>query len=253
MPVTYDFRKLSREDELAMRKYWAVMSSMQNIKFGDSEFVMPQFPPVPVPPGVSKEAVTINDVKGVRVFSKREARDGIIMYIHGGGYVWGSAEDGTIILFEAKKRFNIDSFSVDYTLAPKKQFPTQLNECLAFYKGLLAMGYKKIALLGESAGGNMCLTLTLKLKEDKIPLPAAVVCISGLIDYTFAGGIEINDFLAGGIGFMAEQYAGKQDLKNPLISPTYGDYNGFPPLLMQTGTLVPKQLIRIRYQKNTIL
>ena len=235
MSVTYDFRKISPEDKKAMEEYRATLPPPEEFKPGETK--MPVFPPVALPAGVFRESVTVNGVKAIHVFSRPEAKDSVIMYFHGGGYVWGTPEDGMAFLVEAKKRLNIDSYSVDYSLAPHKQFPVQLNECLAFYKGLLDLGYKKIALVGESAGGNMCLTLTLKLKDDKVPLPAVVVSISGLLDYTLSSDIELNDRFVEGMGFMADQYAGKQDLTNPLISPAYGDYNGFPPLLLQAGTL----------------
>ncbi len=235
MPVTYDYRKISPEDKKTMEEYRATLPPPEEFKPGESK--IPIFPPVALPAGLFKENVTVNGVKAIHVYSRPDARDNVIMHFHGGGYVWGTPEDGMAFLVEAKKRINIDSYAVDYSLAPQKQFPVQLNECLSLYKGLLDMGYKKIVLVGESAGGNMSLTLTLKLKDEKIPLPAAVVSISGLLDYTFSGGIELKDRFVEGMDFMAEQYAGKQNLKNPLISPVYGDYNGFPPLLLQAGTL----------------
>jgi monoterpene epsilon-lactone hydrolase len=236
MPVTYDYRKLSPQDKEAMQDYWAKMPPPpQDFKFGENP--MPTFPPVTLPAGVFRERVSVNGIKALRVYSKHRETDRVVLHFHGGGYVWGSPEDGMAFMVEVKKRFGIDSYSVDYSRAPRHQYPVQLNECLAFYQGLIKMGYKKIALAGESAGGNMCLALTLKLKDSKIRLPAAVVSMSGVLDFTLAGGVELKDIFVVGMGQLAKDYAGEKDLTDPYISPVYGDFHGFPPLLLQAGSL----------------
>ncbi len=233
MPVTYDFKKLSPEDREIMKNLPSRVPP--DVKPGEVP-VMPAFPPVPLPDGVSKQSVTINGVKGLHLYSKPVTIERVLLHIHGGGYLWGSSEDGVAFMVAAKQRLGIDGYSIDYSLAPKNKYPAQLNECLAFYQGLQKMGYKKIVLAGESAGGNMCLALTLKLKDDKMQLPAAVICLSGVVDFTLSGGVELNDMLVAGMGQLARGYAGDKDLTDPYISPVYGDFNGFPPLLLQAGT-----------------
>ena len=189
MPVTYDFRKLSPEDREVMAKLPPRIPP--DVKPGESP--MPAFPPVTLPAGVFKEEVTINGIKGLRVYRKGGPQDRVVMHIHGGGYVWGSPEDGAAFMVAVQNKLGIDSYSVNYSLAPRHRYPVQLNECLAFYRGLAGMGYQKIVLAGESAGGNMCLALTLKLKDDKIRLPAAVISMSGVVDFTLSGGVELDD------------------------------------------------------------
>ena len=134
---------------------------------------------------------------------------------------------------------------MDYTLSTESPFPTALNELLAVYQELLkTLPAKLIAVGGSSAGGNLTLALVHKLKAIGLPVPGALYVGTPNIDFLYAGDtIVTNEYvdntivsLKGFVNAFHEVYAGDHDLKNPLISPIYGDFSGFPPTYLVSGT-----------------
>ncbi len=170
-----------------------------------------------------------------------EERDGVILYLHGGGYVAGSLEYacgfGSVIASECK----IPVFCPAYRLAPENKFPAALEDVTEAYKYLLDSGYKsdRIVLCGESAGGGLCYSLCMMLKEKNIPLPCGIVAISPWTDLTSSGhSYEKNknadpSMTKERLNFFAENYT--DDRKNPLVSPLFGDLSAFPPSLIFSG------------------
>lgn len=110
------------------------------------------------------------------------------------------------------------------------------------YLMLLGYGARDVILAGDSAGGNLALSLTLKLKEEGRLLPRGLVLMSPWTDLTSSGQsyqakAEIDPVLnAGYLGEMIANYAAGQNLEDPLISPLFGDYSGFPPIYIQVGS-----------------
>ncbi len=171
-----------------------------------------------------------------------DPRHGALLYLHGGGYTAGSIEYavgfGSVLAAATGCRV----FAAGYRLAPEHPFPAALEDALAAYRHLIDSGLApgEIALCGESAGGGLCFALTRKLKDLGLPLPRAIVAISPWVDLTLSGpSCRANrrsdpslryDTLAS----YARMYAG-DDLKNPLVSPLFGDVSGFPPTLLFAG------------------
>jgi len=169
----------------------------------------------------------------------------VFLHIHGGGFALrggiASAFEGSAIASTS----GIDVISVDYTLSTESPFPTALNELLAVYQELLkTLPAKLIAVGGSSAGGNLTLALVHKLKALGLPVPGALYVGTPNIDFLYAGDtIVTNEYvdntivsLKGFVNAFHEVYAGDHDLKNPLISPIYGDFSGFPPTYLVSGT-----------------
>lgn len=236
MPVTYAHRKLSAGQIEEIQTMRERMGGPGPRPGGPRRGPMSGPPTVVLPEGVTKESVIINGIKGTRVYRKGTKVDKAVMHMHGGGFAWGSSEDALRLMVEANKQLGVDGYSVDYSLLPA-QYPVQLNECLAFYQGLLEKGYTKIAVTGDSVGGNLALALTLLLKDKNIRLPVSVVSMSGLPDFTFSGGKEMKDMFAADLPQIGKNYAGTVSLTNPYVSPIYGNFNGFPPLLLQAGSM----------------
>lgn len=184
--------------------------------------------------GVDCEWISPKDSKGKK----------IIIYLHGGGYVLGSLHTARSFAILLSKYTSEKILTVDYRLAPENPFPAGLEDSIAIYRNLLEDGVdsKDIIFAGDSAGGGLSLATTLLLKEKREPLPGAVVCISPWTDLAATGesntaNTKLDPIFGGGSGAIKpEDYAGKESLYNPLVSPLYGDYNEFPPLFIHVGT-----------------
>ena len=184
-----------------------------------------------------------------------------ILYLHGGAYVAGNlkyARGFAGILADGAKRRVL---AVAYRLAPEHPFPAALDDAVSAYKYLLDSGYEaeNIAFTGESAGGGLIFCLGLKLKELGLPLPAAMVALSPWTDLTFSGESyrtnarkdpSLNE---SALRSHARAYAHGQQA-NPLVSPAFGDYDGFPPSLLLAGgnelLLSDAEMLAVRLVKS---
>ena len=159
------------------------------------------------------------------------------LYIHGGGFTLGSGMTAAPLLQHFLDCTDIEGYSVDYSLAPYKKFPTQINECVAFYRGLLEKGYEKIFVGGESAGAGLTLSLVHALKTEGLPLPAAIWCSSPVDDIRYdRQELFLHDMFTQSCEDMIEAYVGDGNPKDPRISPIYGDFSDFPPAFIQAGS-----------------
>ena len=167
----------------------------------------------------------------------------IILYMHGGGYILGSATTNLGVPLRVGPAARTPVLSLEYRLAPEHKFPAALDDATSAYRWLLGQGYqgRDIALLGDSAGGGLVLSLALALVAAGLARPAAIAVLSPTTD--LSAGSDTRVTLAAHdpilVGESAERfalYAGTHDLKDPLVSPVYGDLRGLPPLLIQVGT-----------------
>lgn len=157
----------------------------------------------------------------------------IILYIHGGGFVSGSGMSSKGYSSCLAKYSGYKVIALDYSLSPEHKYPDALRDCcVAFQKIRKKYPASKISLVGESAGGNLCLALALKVK-DKSAI-SAVIVHSPFVD--FSGSLdrsehEIDDFTVkeGCLVPLREIYVGGTNLKNPYVSPLFGNYKDFPP------------------------
>lgn len=167
----------------------------------------------------------------------------IILYCHGGGYSTGSSLYARTLTGKLATSTSMDVLSFDYRLAPEHPYPAATEDAMQVWNYLMLLGYgaRDIILAGDSAGGNLALSLTLKLKEEKRLLPRGLVLMSPWTDLTSSGKshaskAEIDPVLdAAYLEEMIRNYAEGQELTNPLISPLFGDYVGFPPTYIQVG------------------
>jgi epsilon-lactone hydrolase len=183
-------------------------------------------------------------VKGEWISNRDIAlRDKVIYYLHGGGYISGSAKTGRPLTAPLARQMGLRIFSVDYRLAPEHHFPAGLEDAVAGYHWLLSNGVepRNISVMGDSAGGGMTLALALRLREGGAPLPACLVCLSPWTDMTgnskSIGPNAERDpmFVAEDIHRYADAYLGNQSRLHPLASPLLGNLAGLPPMLIQVG------------------
>lgn len=175
------------------------------------------------------------------VLPKDERRGGVILYLHGGGYTCGDLEYatgfGSMLAVECGNRV----FCPAYRLAPENPFPAALDDALAAYEYLLSKGYSSshITLCGESAGGGLCYSLCLALKEKGLPLPCAIVAISPWVDLTNSGeSYESNreadpSMTREALDFFANSYA--KNRKDPFASPILAELADMPQSLIFVG------------------
>ena len=167
------------------------------------------------------------------------------MHIHGGCYVLQGGEAATTeaIYMAGFGRFKV--LSVDYRRPPEFPYPAALDDSVAVWKGALKMADpKNMAIFGTSAGGALTLSTVLRAKQEKLPLPAAIAPGTPMSDLTRTGdSFQTNHMVDnvlvaadGRCDAMARLYANGHDLKDPMLSPVYGDMTGFPPSLLTTGT-----------------
>lgn len=147
---------------------------------------------VPVMRGTAIERTTLGGVRGewVRGPRARNASDGspVILYLHGGGYVFGSPRTHRNIVSRISHVTGLPAFSADYRLPPAWPLPAPIEDAMAVYRALLEdHDPSRIVVAGDSAGGNLTHELALHLAEQGLPLPAALVLLSPWSDLSVAG------------------------------------------------------------------
>ena len=179
--------------------------------------------------------------------SKENAnRDKIILQLHGGGYV--GAMRNAYRMFAGLYNEVSHGMSVltpDYRVAPEHPFPAALEDTVEAYEWLLSCGFKpeQIIVAGDSAGGGLALALCMYLKDHGKALPCGLIAMSPWTDLTASGeSYDTNyerDPLFGNTRdslIYNKDYVGDADETNPYISPLFGDFTGFPPMLIQVGS-----------------
>ena len=194
------------------------------------------------------QAVDAAGVKAEWVLADNANPDHRILYIHGGSWISGSAAGYRGLTSRISRATGCAVLSIDYRLAPENQFPAGLHDCCDAYQWMLENGpegktvAKKSVICGDSAGGNLALSSTLRLHDVGVSAPDAVVSMSPAVDFTASSpSIKTRadrDPIIHPAIFEALQklYLPEgQDLCDPYLSPLYGDLSQFPPLLLQVG------------------
>ena len=198
----------------------------------------------PSMPGVIFEAVDAGVIRGWWIRPPHvETADRAILYIHGGGYVQGSAQAYRGFVSQIVARTGVPAFVVDYPLAPEATLPAAPHVALTAWQWLITQGFGKIAIVGDSAGGGLTLvTLTELTRQRRGPAPVAGVVFSPWTDLSFTGksmtdATVIDPLISYEyLQDCARKYLGTAAATQPLASPLFGDLKGLPPLLIQVGT-----------------
>ncbi len=167
----------------------------------------------------------------------------VILHCHGGGYSTGSSLYARTLTSKLAESTSMDVLCFDYRLAPEYPYPAATEDAMKVWDYLMLLGYgaRDVILTGDSAGGNLALSLVLKLKQEKRLLPRGIVLMSPWTDLTSSGDsfqtkAELDPVLNSAyIDRMVKAYAEGQELKDPFISPLFGDFEGFPPVYIQVG------------------
>lgn len=210
--------------------------------------VMENVPSMQARLGVTVQPTTIGGVRAYIVTPNDippEHRDKVLIHIHGGCYELYPGESGTTEAMIMAGLGHYRVISVDYRMPPEAYFPAALDDVETVYKSVLSThDSKNVGVFGTSAGGALVLELMLRAKRDGLPMPGAIAPGTPMSDLTKVGDSfytneKVDNVLVSRNGFCqaaADVYAHGHDLKDPLLSPVYGDMHGFPPAILTTGT-----------------
>jgi acetyl esterase/lipase len=169
--------------------------------------------------------------------------DGVILYLHGGGYVWGSLKSHRHLVSEVGRAAMMKTLALDYKRAPEFPFPHALDDAISGYRFLLETGFKprQIAVAGDSAGAGLAVALLVQLKEMGLQQPAGALLLSPWADMTatadsYSRNAKRDPVLNREIlQFLAEQCLGNRPRETPLASPVFADLSGIAPLTIFVG------------------
>ncbi len=198
--------------------------------------------------GVTITRDTIAGVKVYHVTPDRiapEHKNHLFVHVHGGGYVLEGGDSSVTEAVVVAASSGIRALSIDYRMPPDAPFPAAVDDTIAVYREVLKTRQPgQIAIGGTSAGGGLSFAAIHQMKSLNLPVPGAIFAGTPWADltktsdtlYSLEGIDRILVSYDGLVESLALFYADGQDLKNPLISPLYGDFNGFPPTILVSGT-----------------
>lgn len=187
--------------------------------------------------------VTVHKI-GPHSLSAKNAKR-LLVHLHGGAFVVGGGRPGLAEAILAAHHTGTTVLSIDYRLAPDHPFPAALDDALAVWRDLTSrIDPRLLAIFGTSAGGGLALSLGLAAKAASLPLPAAFAPSTPWSELAENGdSYFVNRFVdaaaptyEGLLAASAKFYAGGRDMSDPLLSPVNGDFSGFPPTLLFSGT-----------------
>jgi len=196
--------------------------------------------------GLAVDYRIVNSVPGPVVAEFGNTGKPIVLYLHGGGFLIPASPQAHLgLLARLCRKLDAAGFLPDYRLAPLHKYPAALDDCERAYRGLLDAGYaaQRIAVAGESAGGNLVLGLLQRIRKAGLPMPACAVPISPVTEMArgYAPPSRIHNvgrdpmFPAGPLAGILQLYVGDARGDDPELSPLYADYRGFPPLYFLVG------------------
>lgn len=167
----------------------------------------------------------------------------IIFYCHGGGYMTGSCLYARELTTKLARTNLCKIFCFDYRLAPESGYPAALEDALSAWKYILSCGYlpENIIVAGDSAGGNLCLALSLMLRQLEMQMPKCLILFSPWTDMTASGksyhSKELLDPVLDNnyIQKALKSYLQETPPTSPFVSPVFADFTGFPPVYIQVG------------------
>jgi epsilon-lactone hydrolase len=189
------------------------------------------------------DAVDMDGVPAERLSTPRSG-DRVLLYFHGGGYCLGSPRTHRALAARIAHVIGAIAYVPGYRLAPEHPHPAALDDALAACRWLLTGGASpaQLVIAGDSAGGGLALATAVAMRDSNLPLPAALVLISPLIDLTLSGDSigthgRRDPMLSRSIAALwSRLYLGAYPADHPACSPLFADLAGLPPMLIQVGS-----------------
>ncbi|UUO01164.1 alpha/beta hydrolase [Mycolicibacterium novocastrense] len=191
-----------------------------------------------VPAGVGVESAVLDGVPVERITPANARADGAVLFLHGGGYASGSARCYRGLAGALAAVTGIQVVVADYRLAPEHPFPAALDDALSVYAALRRQ-VTTIAVAGDSAGGGLTLALAQRIRDESVPMPAALGLICPWLDLAVdqaAARPPAKDplIIPSLTAEWCEFYVGENDASDPGISPVHGDLASLPPMVMHS-------------------
>ena len=209
-------------------------------KMADSEFLTNENSDF-----IDNQSITVTavDANGVKAFWMENDSENVLLYFHGGAYVAGVPLFVQPFALSILSENNLNVLTVDYRMAPEHPYPAAVEDGKAAYRYLLEKGYspENIVISGDSAGGGLSLATTLALKDEGEQLPAALALMAPWSDLSMSGDTyhtlkEADRLLSKDrLSYARDVYVGNESYQNPYISPIHGDFEDFPPVLLQVA------------------
>lgn len=240
MPTTT--HPMSAADRAAMIETREFLQSMPEVAMTPEgrPFYDEMIRQAPAAEGVRYEPGDLGGVPGWWCRLDSAPQHAVLLYLHGGGYVLGSAEAYRNTVGQFAIRAGADAFVLEYALAPERPFPGALDDAVTAYDALVAQGRTHIAIAGDSAGGGLALAL-LAIASDRLVVPAAAVAVSPWTDLTLTGESSVSRAAADPVLDRAKlmdaaaSYLAGADPSDPQASPLFGRLDGRTPVLIHVG------------------
>lgn len=237
MPISADDRQAEKALRLLFVDFWA--SAGIDLRAAYDALVSS----TPAAQAVSFEPVADGGANGWWVRPETPLAGAAILFLHGGGYILGTAAAYRNFVSQIVDRTQIPALVIDYPLAPEATLPAAPQTALRAWRWLREQGFDKVAIAGDSAGGGLTLvTLAELAKRPDLGTPVAATVFSPWTDLSFTGtsmtDADIDDPVIN-LPYLqdcAVKYRGTFPAGHPLASPLYGDLAGLPPTLIQVGT-----------------
>ncbi|MEV5302717.1 alpha/beta hydrolase [Amycolatopsis methanolica] len=195
------------------------------------------------PTDVTYAEVNVGECAGIVCTPMKHTARGAVLYLHGGGFVGSSMHTHRKLGGHLARLLGAPVLVLDYRLAPEAPFPAALDDAAAAVEWLVGQGFapEDIAFAGDSAGGNLVTALAVRLRDQGLPLPPAIVAFSPWLDLrctgaTFETNAASDAFVQRPVAEnMATMYLNGTSPTDPLASPIYADLRGLPPIYVAYG------------------
>lgn len=201
------------------------------------------FADVPLPHGISVEPGHLGDIPGLWLQPANAPRDQVILYLHGGAFVIGSAKSYSTVAAGLAAAAGIDLFIPDYRLAPEHPYPAACDDVLSCYQTLLHQKDVHVSVAGDSAGGALVMSLLLNARKLGLPQPSCAVLWSPWLDLTcslpaYARNAALDPTLdAASLLACVQHYVGAQLPRDECLHPLDAYLGGLAPLQVQAGSI----------------
>lgn len=194
------------------------------------------------PQGVRVEGVEVDGLRMEWLLPDAVGSERVLLFLHGGAWCSGSVDSHRALAGRLAKKLRLKTLHLTYRLAPEYPYPAALEDCIAACRWLVANGLSAadLVIAGNSAGGALAISTVLALRDAGESVPNSIVCFSPAVDLALTGSSlrrnSTRDLLFPEMMTqVVEWYVGRQDARDPLASPLYADFHGFPPLLVMAG------------------